>query len=64
MRARWCWWRGTMDRLPGFARALGAVPPYDPWPDTQFDRVWRIDYKDGKATLTDLPQGLMAGDSK
>ncbi len=30
----------------------------------QFDRVWRIDYRDGKATLTDLPQGLMPGDSK
>ncbi len=55
------WHHGS---LPGFARALGAVPPYDPWPETQFDRVWRIDYKDGKATLTDLPQGLMAGDSK
>jgi hypothetical protein len=55
------WHHGS---LPGLARALGAVPPYDPWPDTQFDRVWRIDYRDGKATLTDLPQGLMAGDSK
>jgi broad specificity phosphatase PhoE len=55
------WHHGS---LPGFAKALGATPPYDPWPDTQFDRVWRIDYKDGKATLTDLPQGLMAGDSK
>ena len=55
------WHHGS---LPGFARALGAAPPYDPWPDTQFDRVWRIDYVDGKATLTDLPQGLMPGDSK
>jgi hypothetical protein len=51
-------------KLPEFARALGAAPPYDPWPDGQFDRVWRIDYRDGKATLTDLPQGLMPGDSK
>jgi broad specificity phosphatase PhoE len=55
------WHHGS---IPGFARALGAVPPYDPWPETQFDRVWRIDFKDGKATLMDLPQGLMAGDSK
>ena len=55
------WHHGS---LPGLARALGAVPPYDPWPDAQFDRVWRIDYHNGKATLTDLPQGLMAGDSK
>lgn len=55
------WHHGS---IPGLARALGAAPPYDPWPETQFDRVWRIDYKAGKAVLTDLPQGLMAGDSK
>ena len=55
------WHHGS---LPGFAKALGAVPPYDPWPDTQFDRVWKIDYRGGKATLTDLPQGLLPGDSK
>jgi len=55
------WHHGS---LPEFARALGAVPPYDPWPDTQFDRVWRIDYKGGKATLLDLPQDLLPGDSK
>jgi len=55
------WHHGS---LPEFAEALGAVPPYKPWPDTQFDRVWRIDYRDGKAKLTDLPQGLLPGDSK
>jgi len=51
-------------KLPEFAAALGATPPYTPWPDTQFDRVWRIDYRDGKATLADLAQGLLPGDSK
>ena len=51
-------------KLPEFAEALGATPPYKPWPEMQFDRVWRIDYRDGKAVLTDLPQGLLAGDSK
>jgi hypothetical protein len=55
------WHHGT---LPQFAEALGATPPYKPWPDTQFDRVWRIDYHAGRATLTDLPQGLLPGDSK
>jgi len=49
--------------LPKLARALGAQPPYDPWPEMQFDRIWRIDYHDGQATLTDLPQALMPGDS-
>ncbi len=55
------WHHGS---IPGFAKALGAVPPYDPWPEMQFDRVWRIDYRGGRAVLTDLPQGLMAGDSR
>jgi len=55
------WHHGT---LPQLAEALGATVPYKPWPETQFDRVWRIDYKDGKAALTDLPQGLFEGDSK
>ena len=64
MRARWCWWRGITGRCRELAESLGAVPPYKPWPDTQFDRVWRIDYKGGKAVLTDLPQRLLPGDSK
>lgn len=51
-------------KLPELAEALGATPSYKPWPDTQFDRVWRIDYRAGKAILTDLPQGLLPGDSK
>jgi hypothetical protein len=51
-------------KIPQLATALGAEPPYTPWPDGQFDRIWRIDYKDGKAVLTDLPQGLLPGDSK
>jgi hypothetical protein len=55
------WHHGS---IPALARALGVTPPYDPWPETQFDRVWRIDYAGGKATLTDLPQGLMPGDSR
>jgi hypothetical protein len=55
------WHHGT---IPEFAEALGATPPHKLWPETQFDRVWRIDYRGGKAVLTDLPQGLLVGDSK
>jgi hypothetical protein len=55
------WHHGT---LPQFAAALGVSPQPAPWPPTQFDRVWRIEWKEGKATLTDLPQDLMPGDSK
>jgi hypothetical protein len=49
--------------LPALAEALGAIPPYDPWPDGQFDRIWRIDYGGGRAVLVDLPQVLLPGDS-
>jgi len=50
--------------IPQLAAALRAQPPYTPWPEGQFDRIWRIDYKDGKTTLRDLPQDLLPGDSK
>jgi hypothetical protein len=52
------------EKIPQLAAALGAKPPYSPWPDQQFDRIWRIDYVNGKATLRDLPYAIMAGDSK
>jgi len=58
------WHHGT---LAQFAAALGVDPQPAPWPSTQFDRVWRIDWRNGsqgKPTLTDLPQQLMPGDSK
>lgn len=55
------WHRG---KIPELATALGATPPYNPWPTEQFDRIWRIDYVNGKATLRDLPYSVMPGDSK
>lgn len=42
-------------KIPQLAAALGAKPPYDPWPQQQYDRIWRIDYVDGKANIQDLP---------
>ena len=51
-------------KIPQLASALGATPPYTPWPDAQYDRIWRIDYANGKATLQDLPYAVMPGDSK
>ncbi len=51
-------------KIPQLAIALGATPPYNPWPAQQYDRIWRIDYINGKATLHDLPLGIMPGDSK
>jgi hypothetical protein len=49
--------------LPQLVTALGARPPSAIWSDSQFDRVWRIDYKDGKSVVRDLPQHLLPGDS-
>jgi hypothetical protein len=54
------WHRG---KIPQLATALGATPPYSRWPEQQYDRIWRIDYIDGKASLRDLPYALMPGDS-
>jgi hypothetical protein len=51
-------------KIPELAKSLGAEPPYLKWPEEQFDRVWRIDYANGKVTIRDLPQALMPGDSK
>jgi broad specificity phosphatase PhoE len=55
------WHRGMIPRL---ASALGATPPYDRWPTQQFDRIWRIDYINGRVSLRDLPIAMMPGDSK
>jgi hypothetical protein len=51
-------------KIPQLATALGAKPPYKPWPEQQYDRIWRIDYVDGKVTLQDLPYALLPGDSQ
>ncbi len=55
------WHHGS---IPQLATALGATPPYSPWPEQQYDRIWRIDYNAGKVTLQDLPYALLPGDSK
>jgi phosphohistidine phosphatase SixA len=55
-----CWHHGNIPRL---AAALGVASPPSTWPEAQFDRIWRIRYLDGGATLEDLPQHLLDGDS-
>ncbi len=55
-----CWHHG---KIPALAAALGIPEPPSPWPDSQFDHVWRIDYINGSPKLTDVPQHLLAGDS-
>ena len=51
-------------KIPQLATALGATPPYKPWPEQQYDRIWRIDYVNGKVTIQDLPYALLPGDSQ
>jgi len=53
-----CWHHGS---LPKLARALGVKNP-PKWPDTQFDRVWMIDFKNKGARLDEVHQKLLAGD--
>lgn len=55
-----CWHHG---KIPQLAAALGVVNPPSPWPGQVFDRVWQIDFAGGVATLKDVPQRLMYGDS-
>lgn len=55
-----CWHHG---KLPEVAEALGVKNP-PKWSDTTFDRIWKVEWTDGKAVMTDIPEGLMPGDSK
>jgi len=55
-----CWHHG---KIPDLAKALGVKRP-PKWDGKVFDRVWQITYPKGKASLEDLPQMLLYGDSK
>ncbi len=55
-----CWHHGN---LPAFAAALGVKNPPSPWPDTQFDRLWKISFGATGAVMENLPEHLLAGDS-
>jgi hypothetical protein len=55
-----CWHHGN---IPALARALGIKDAPAPWPEMQFDRVWRITFADGAPALAELPQRLLPGDS-
>jgi broad specificity phosphatase PhoE len=55
-----CWHHGN---IPELAKALGVGNPPKSWPDDVFDRVWRIQYTDGAASMENLPQRLLFGDS-
>lgn len=54
-----CWHHG---KIPALAAALGVGNPPSPWPDSHYERVWRLDYGVGGVRFTDAPQHLLPGD--
>jgi hypothetical protein len=54
------WRHGVM---PELAAALGAPNP-PKWQDSVFDRIWKVEWINGKAAMTELPQNLLPGDSR
>jgi hypothetical protein len=55
-----CWDR---EYIPKLAAALGVFPPPPAWPQNVFDRVWIITYRNGQASLVNMPQRLLFGDA-
>jgi hypothetical protein len=49
--------------IPKLAAALGVRPEPPKWPDEVFDRVFIITYRGGQASLVNMPQRLLFGDS-
>ncbi len=56
-----CWHHGM---LPALAESLKAPKRPPRWPDTQYDRVWKLEYSGDNVTFADLPQHLLPGDSQ
>lgn len=54
-----CWHHS---HLPALAGALGVKNAPSPWPDQQFDRLWRIRFE-GAVSMEDLPEHVLDGDS-
>jgi hypothetical protein len=49
--------------IPHLAKAFGVEDAPKVWDDTVFDRIWKIQWVDGRAHMTILPQMLLKGDS-
>jgi phosphohistidine phosphatase SixA len=50
-------------KIPELAKALGVSDVPDKWDPNVFDRVWEITYENDKASMKDLPQKALPGDS-
>jgi phosphohistidine phosphatase SixA len=50
-----CW---NHEEIPQLAAMLGVNPAPPKWKGSVYDRVYLITYRDGKATLTEVPERL------
>lgn len=55
-----CWVR---DELPQLAKAFGVKSGGEKWKKNVFDRFWLLTFQNSTATLNDLPQQLLPGDT-
>jgi hypothetical protein len=55
-----CWHHGE---IPHLAKAFGVEDAPKVWNDTVFDQIWKIQWVDGRAHMTTLPEALLKGDS-
>lgn len=55
-----CWHHGE---IPHLAEAFGVEGAPKQWDDTVFDQIWKIQWVDGHAQMTTIPQELLKGDS-
>jgi hypothetical protein len=56
-----CW---EHKMIAGIAQALGVTPTPDSWSGSVFDRVWKIDFENGRVMkFENLAQKLLPGDT-
>jgi len=56
-----CWHHGE---IPDMAKAFGVEDAPKKWDDTVFDRIWMIEWIDGKPQFSTLPEKLLPGDAQ
>jgi hypothetical protein len=55
-----CWHHGE---IPHLAQAFGVTDAPRKWDETVFDRIWMIEWLDGKPQFSMLPENVLPGDS-
>jgi hypothetical protein len=55
-----CWHHGE---IPHLAQSFGVTDAPKKWDDTVYDKIWMIEWMDGKPQFSVLPENLLPGDS-